>query len=91
MAEETITSVPPERVDLRRSPPPKESLLPPRALPAATSSAGLLAGAAIAAAQIPSPLERALVMLACGLAAWAIGYFTQPPRRTFRREDFPPR
>jgi len=75
MAEEPFTSVPPERVDLRRSPPPKESLLPPRALPA----------------QIPSPLERALVMLACGLAAWAIGYFTQPPRRTFRREDFPPR
>ncbi len=80
-------SLPPERVELRRSPPPRESLLPPRALPAATSSATLIGAAALAAAAIPSPLERALVMLACGLVAWGIGYFTQPPRRHFRKDD----
>ena len=82
-----FTSVPPERVDLRRSPPPRESLLPPRAVPAATSSAGIIGAAAFAAASIASPVVRALVMLACGVAVWAIGYFTPPPRRRFRRED----
>ena len=85
---EPFTSVPPERVDLRRSPPPRrESFLPPRVLPAATSSGALIGAAAGAAASLESPLERALVMLACGVVAWAIGYFTQPPRRHFRRDD----
>jgi len=28
-------------------------------------------------------------MLACGVVAWAIGYFTPPPRRHFRSGDPP--
>lgn len=67
--------------------PLRESLLPPRAWPAATSSGALIGAAAVAAASIASPLERALVMLACGVVAWGIGYFTAPPRRHFRRGD----
>jgi hypothetical protein len=50
----------------------------------------LIGAAAVAAASIGSPLERALVMLLCGVAAWAIGYFTPPPRRRFRSGDPPP-
>lgn len=81
-------SLPPERLELRRSPPPgRESLLPPRAVPAAGGSAALIGAAAVAGASIGDPLARALVMLACGLVAWAIGYFTPPPRRRFRRDD----
>jgi hypothetical protein len=87
-----FTSVPPERVELRRSPPPRpESFLPPRALPAATSSGALIGAAAVAAASISNPLHRAGLMLLCGVAAWAIGYFTPPPRRRFRRDDDAPR
>lgn len=83
-----FVSVPPELARLRRSPPPRmESLLPPRAWPSATSSGALIGAAAVAAAQIGAPLERALVMLGCGVVAWAIGYFTPPPRRRFRRDD----
>jgi hypothetical protein len=68
-------------------PPPRESLLPPRALPAAGSAATLIGGAVVAAYQIPDPLSRALVMLGCGVLSWVIGYFTPPPRRTFRRGE----
>jgi hypothetical protein len=62
----------------------RESLLPPRALPAAGSAATLIGAAVVAAYQIPDPLSRALVMLGCGVTSWLIGYFTQPPRRHFR-------
>jgi len=81
-----FVSVPPsKRVDLRV--PRQESYLPPRAVPAATSSASLIAGAAVVAYSIPSPLARALVMIGAGLAVWLVGYFTPPPRRTFRKDD----
>jgi hypothetical protein len=84
-------SVPPELARLRRSPPPRvESLLPPRAWPSASSSGALIGAAAVAAAGIENRLERALVMLACGVVAWGIGYFTPPPRRRFRADDVPP-
>ena len=82
-----FVSVPPEvRVDLSPARRP-ESLLPPRAVPAATSSASLIATAAVVAYSIPSPLVRALVMIGCGLAVWVTGYFTPPPRRHFRKGD----
>lgn len=78
-------STPPEplpRVRLHR-----ESILPPRAMGAAGSSASLVFGAAGAAYAISDPTIRALVMLACGVVAWVIGYLTPPPRRNFRRTD----
>lgn len=79
------------RIDMPISQPRRESLLPPRNVPAATSSGALIAGAVAAAATIENSTARALVMLACALSAWAIGYFTQPPRRRFRRDDTRPR
>jgi hypothetical protein len=65
----------------------RESLIPPRAAPAAGSSAFIISAAATAAYTIPNPTIRALLMLLCGVVVWGIGYFTPPPRRHFRRED----
>lgn len=86
----TDPSLPPdELVSMRpvKIRPARESLLPPRALPAAGSAATLIGGAVVAAYEIPDPTVRALVMLAAGVLTWAIGYFTPPPRRHFRRGD----
>lgn len=66
----------------------RESLMPARVVPASSVAATFIAGAAVVAYQVPSPLHRALLILACGLASWAIGYFTPPPRRHNRSGDY---
>ena len=66
--------------------PRRESLLPPRAWPSASSGA-FFAAAAASAQAVDEPIPRTLLILACGVGAWLVGYFTPPPRRHFRRED----
>lgn len=88
MNDDPFASLPPERVELRRSPPPRESVLPPRAVPGLLGVVGAgLTGAIATANQIGDPRWRAGAFLACVFVAWLIGYVTPPPRRTFRRDD----
>jgi hypothetical protein len=65
----------------------RESLLPPRARPAAGFSASFVGAAAVATYSVENPAIRAVLMLACGITVWLLGYVTQPPRRQFRRDD----
>lgn len=65
-----------------------ESLLPPRAMPQAGVSAVFIALASAVAADDRLPLEKRCALVALfALLAWLFGYFTQPPRRRFRRDD----
>lgn len=66
--------------------PERESLLPPRTWPSAGSGA-LFAAAAASAQAVENPAHRTLLILACGVLGWLVGYVTPPPRRRFRRED----
>lgn len=80
-------STPPETPEALRRVPLRESLLPPRNVPSASVGISLAMAAGSAALSITQPERRALVILLCALVAWAVGYFTQPPRRRFRRDD----
>lgn len=80
-------STPPETPYAKRQNRP-ESLLPPRAMPGAGASAVFIAFASAIATDSSLPVaKRAIAVALASLIAWLIGYFTQPPRRRFRRGD----
>lgn len=82
-------STPPETpVAMKRFPRGPESLLPPRNAPSAALSVALIGMASAAATDTSmTGAQRACVIAALALVAWVVGYFTQPPRRQFRRGD----
>ena len=80
-------STPPETpyAKQRRKP---ESLLPPRAVPRASASASLITIACVVAGDDSlSVVKRAVFVAALSFVSWLLGYFTEPPRRRFRRDD----
>lgn len=65
-----------------------ESLLPPRAMPGAGVAAAFIALASAIAGDGSLPIyKRAAGVALLSVLAWAVGYFTPPPRRRFRRDD----
>lgn len=65
-----------------------ESLVPPRARPRVAVSASLIALASSVATEDRVPLWARITLVAgLSFVAWAVGYFTEPPRRKFRRDD----
>lgn len=79
-------STPPASPEAMRRQRP-ESLIPPRNAPSAGAALVFAVAAGNAALSIEEPNARALTVLACAVVTWAIGYFTPPPRRKFRRGD----
>lgn len=79
-------STPPEPIAQLRF--RRESMLPPRAMPATTVAWATVAAATTIAHTIPDARWRAVLVLSCGVVAWVIGYLTPPPRRdNGRRSD----
>jgi hypothetical protein len=82
-----VESTPPETpyAKQRRVP---ESILPRRVRIGASVSASLIALASVVAGASDLSVEsRGALVALFSLVAWAVGYFTEPPRRRFRRDD----